>query len=79
MEQALGKKPLPEESAAAAKLIDELRQPLAAASNYAGAAILLLHSSEIEEQCRAVCLLEKATQQILRAGEIARRLDEALA
>ena len=68
----------PAKSAAVAKLIDELRQPLAAASNYASAAILLLHSNETEEQRRAVGLLEKATNQILRAGDIARQLDETL-
>lgn len=53
----------------AAKLVTELRQPLAAASNYVGAALLLLGSLG-EQPMEAVDCLKKAGQEILRAGGI---------
>lgn len=61
----------------AAKLITELRQPLAAASNYIGAALLIL-GPLAEQRPEAVDCLEKAEQQILRAGGILQDLDEQI-
>ena len=54
----------------ASVLAHELNQPLAAASNYLGAAKRL----PVVDGSRATALVDKAGQQILRAGEIIRRL-----
>jgi phosphoglycerate-specific signal transduction histidine kinase len=56
---------------------DELRQSLAAASNYVGAARLLLSSNNSASTGKAIESLDKAEAQILRAGDIIRRLDRA--
>jgi hypothetical protein len=55
-----------------------LRQPLAAASNYIGATLLLLGSTG-EQPTEAVNYLKKAEQQILRAGALLNKLDEQIA
>lgn len=60
---------------AAAKLVDELRQPLAAANNYIGVARILM-SVDVSAH-PAIDFLAKAEAQILRAGEIARNLRRA--
>src|SRR4051812_11958771 len=59
----------------ASVLAHELNQPLAAASNYLGAAKRL----PVVEGSRATALVDKAGQQILRAGEIIRRLRDFVA
>jgi phosphoglycerate-specific signal transduction histidine kinase len=56
---------------------DELRQSLAAASNYLGVARLLLRSDNSPPASKAIDNLDKAEAQILRAGEIVRRLGRA--
>jgi hypothetical protein len=57
-----------------AALLEELRQPIAAASNYIGAARLVLSSND-EEFCKsAIEQLARAEQQLLRAGEIIGRI-----
>jgi len=54
----------------ASVLAHELNQPLAAASNYLSAAKRL----PVVDGSRATALVDKASQQILRAGEIIQRL-----
>lgn len=66
-------------NAPAATLIAELRQPLAASTNYIAAARLLLQMSENQKTREAMEYLEKADEQILRAGEIMRRLRSEIA
>jgi phosphoglycerate-specific signal transduction histidine kinase len=56
------------------QLTRELHQPLAAASNYVGAARLLLRATDEESLLEAIQSLGRAEAQILRAGEIARRI-----
>jgi hypothetical protein len=51
-----------------------LHQPLAAASNYVGAARLLLPATDEESLLKAIQSLGRAEAQILRAGEIARMI-----
>lgn len=63
---------------AAAELAAELRQPLAAAGNYVGVARMLLNSAEPDLIQRTMESLEKAETQILRAGDIVRRLRHTL-
>ena len=58
----------------AARLIADLRQPLAAASNYVGAARTILQSADGDQNDAAVAILEKAGDQILRAGDLVREL-----
>ena len=53
-----------------ATLLDELRQPLAAASNYMGAARMLIGSVNHENCSQALDQLTRAEQQLLRAGGI---------
>jgi len=65
--------------APALEIIAELRQPLAASSNYVAAARLILRNSPSPESRRAIDYLEKADGQILRAGEIMGRLRSKLA
>ena len=62
---------------ATAEFLDELGQPLVAASNYVGAARILLGSGNAVP-AQAVDLLEKAEIQILRTGEIARHFRRAM-
>ena len=59
----------------ASVLAHELNQPLAAASNYLGAAKRL----PVVDGSRAMAFVDKAGQQILRAGEIIRRLRDFVA
>jgi len=59
---------------AGTRLVDELRQPLAAATNYIGAARQLLASGNERAIGAALGNLEKAEGQILRAGSIAGRI-----
>jgi len=51
-------------------LLEELRQPLAAASNYMGAARLLLAGLEPEQCEAALRQLANAERELLRAGGI---------
>jgi hypothetical protein len=53
-----------------AALLERLRQPLAAASNYIGAARLLIADIESPSGARAVALLAKGEKELLRAGDI---------
>lgn len=62
----------------AAELAAELRQPLTAVGNYVGIARMLLGSAEPQQIQRALESLEKAESQILRAGDIVRRLRRVL-
>lgn len=57
-----------------AALLEQLRQPIAAASNYLGAARLLIRSLESQPCGRASEFLAKAEQELLRAGGIIGRL-----
>lgn len=57
-------------------LAHELNQPLTAISNYANAARRTLESVETRQGEMARDMLEKAAGQIMRAGEIIRRLRE---
>lgn len=57
---------------AAQRLTTELRQPLTAASNYIGAASLILRSDRPLDA--AMLNLDKAGEQILRAGDLLRQL-----
>jgi phosphoglycerate-specific signal transduction histidine kinase len=52
----------------------ELRQPLTAASNYIGAARTALGASGNSRADAIACILDKASEQILRAGEILNQL-----
>jgi len=61
----------------AAGLAHELNQPLAASANFLGAAEVLLSGSEEGE--RAADLIKLSNTQILRAGEIIRRLRDFIA
>ena len=63
---------------AAAEVAAELRQPLTAVGNYIGIARMLLGSAEPQQIQRALESLEKAESQILRAGDIVRRLRRVL-
>ena len=51
-------------------LLEELRQPLAAASNYVGAARMLIEPVEHENCLQALERLNQAEAQLLRAGAI---------
>ena len=62
----------------AAELAVELRQPLAAASNYIATAQLLLASAS-EHPTEIVECLDKAGQQVFRAGVILRKLEDQIA
>jgi two-component system sensor kinase FixL len=62
----------------AAELAAELRQPLTAVGNYIGIARMLLGPAEPQQIQRALESLEKAESQILRAGDIVRRLRRVL-
>lgn len=55
-------------------LFEELRQPIAAASNYMGAARLLVAAGEAPGAARAADLLAKAEKELLRAGAIIGKL-----
>lgn len=59
---------------AVGQLTATLGQPLTAASNYIGAARLILSSSASRQVETAVEKLDKAAEQILRAGEIVGQL-----
>jgi phosphoglycerate-specific signal transduction histidine kinase len=59
------------------ELVDELRQPLAAACNYVSVVRLMIQSNALERRKAADSLI-KAETQILRAGEIARRIRQAV-
>lgn len=54
--------------------LEELRQPIAAASNYIGAARLLLAAHDLEFCKAAIEQLAQAEQQLLRAGGIIGRM-----
>lgn len=56
------------------ELTDALQQPLTAACNFIGAARMLLSSDSAESRRAAIDKLDKAENQILRAGDIARGL-----
>jgi phosphoglycerate-specific signal transduction histidine kinase len=60
------------------RLADELRQPLAAASNYIGAARQLLGSGDDKAVGAALSNLDKAEGQILRAGSIVGRIRQVM-
>jgi two-component system sensor kinase FixL len=64
---------------AAISLTTELRQPLTAASNYIGTAQLLLRAPDGRQSREAVNCLERAGEQILRAGDILRHLSDLFA
>jgi phosphoglycerate-specific signal transduction histidine kinase len=55
-------------------LFEELRQPIAAASNYMGAARLLIEADEAPGSARALDFLAKAEKELLRAGAIIGKL-----
>jgi phosphoglycerate-specific signal transduction histidine kinase len=55
----------------------ELRQPLAAASNYIGVARLLIGSLQGDAAARALHSLGEAEAQLIRAGKILGRLSRA--
>jgi hypothetical protein len=57
-----------------ANLLEELREPIAAASNYLGAARLLIAAHDMEYCRAAVEQLAHAEQQLLRAGGIIGRM-----
>lgn len=59
---------------AVAQLMAELRQPLTAAANYVGTARAMIGSGEASKTEAAVRKLDKAGEQILRAGEILNQL-----
>jgi phosphoglycerate-specific signal transduction histidine kinase len=59
------------------KLLEELRQPLAAATNYIGAARLLIGPVGHESCARALEHLSQAEQQLLRAGGIIGKIRDA--
>lgn len=66
------------ETHAPKRLIAELRQPLTAASNYIGIARAIIRSGKdipIEVMAKN---LDKAGEQILRAGQIASQLQESI-
>lgn len=58
-------------------LLEELRQPLAAAANYLGAARLLIAPLENESCQRALLHLAQAEKQLLRTGGIIGRMRSA--
>jgi phosphoglycerate-specific signal transduction histidine kinase len=62
----------------AVRLADALFQPLTAASNFMGAARLLLRSNGVNAGPLAAQNLEHAEVQIARAGAICRQLVERL-
>jgi phosphoglycerate-specific signal transduction histidine kinase len=53
-----------------ASLLEELRQPLAAASNYLGAARMLIAPVDHDSCVKALERLTQAEQQLIRAGGI---------
>lgn len=65
---------IPDRRIEAARLMAELSQPLTAASNYAGTALAMLGSGESSKVEAAISKLEKAIDQILRAGRILTQL-----
>ena len=58
----------------AAALADELNQPLAAASNFINAARLVLANGELQQADMIRDDMNEAARQVLRAGQIIRRL-----
>ncbi len=63
----------------AAALAHELNQPLAAATNFLGAARLALQSARPGARDRALARIEKAVEQTVRAGAILGRLRDFIA
>lgn len=63
----------------ARRLIADLRQPLAAASNYIGTVRTILSSHSGPEIAAALEMLDKAEGQVLRAGDMLRELRGHLA
>lgn len=57
-----------------AVLLELLRQPIAAASNYIGAARLVIEPLQNEASRKALDLLEKSERELLRAGKVIARL-----
>lgn len=55
-------------------LLEELRQPIAAASNYLGAVRLLIAPLDNDSCVKAADYLSQAENQLLRAGSIIGRL-----
>lgn len=61
------------------KMATDLRQPLAATSNYIGTARAILCSDAEQRIELAIAQLDKAADQILRAGKIIREFENRLA
>ncbi len=55
-------------------IAQEVNQPLAAAANYAFAAETLLESGDADGPAKARALIHQVTDQVLRAGQLVRRL-----
>ena len=63
----------------AAAMAHELNQPLGAATNFLGAAMLALKSAGPDSSARALARIEKAAKQTVRAGTILGRLRDFIA
>ncbi len=62
-----------------AALAHELNQPLGAATNFLNAALLALQANRPDTTARALAMIEKASEQTVRAGAILGRLRDYIA
>ena len=61
----------------AAQLAHEINQPLAAIVNYLSVGALLLDGVDGDKAAKAKEMVQRASEQAMRAGEVIRRLREA--